>query len=129
MAAVYNVNTGTIAIDFLTQSTTDSSTMLIPVLSSRLGLSAANPRFTYQVTLFDFFGDLSDNLPDKASFNAWTPAITNGQFVTLAPNATVEVPVSAHPTEALVTRPKGYMIVTTDNKNGAKEAKLLRMEF
>ncbi|HET7811797.1 MAG TPA: S8 family serine peptidase [Steroidobacteraceae bacterium] len=129
VAAVYNVNTGTIAIDFLTQSTTDSSTMLIPVLSSRLGLSAANPRFTYQVTLFDFFGDLSDNLPDKASFNAWTPAITNGQFVTLAPNATVEVPVSAHPTEALVTRPKGYMIVTTDNKNGAKEAKLLRMEF
>jgi subtilisin family serine protease len=129
VAAVYNVSTGTISIDFLTDSTTDASTMLIPVLSSRLGLSAANPRFTYQVTLFDFFGDLSDNLPDKASFNAWNPAITNGQFVTVAPNATVGVPVAADPVEALITRPKGYMIVTTDNKNGAKEAKLIRMQF
>src|SRR6185436_16687675 len=98
--------------DFLTVASTDSSTMLLPVLAADIGLTAANPRFTYSVTGFDFFGDGVDDLPGVASFNAFSSAITTGQFVPVAPDATVSVPVAVNKAEAAVTPPLGYMIVT-----------------
>jgi len=129
VAAIYNVATGALSVNFLTVASTDSSTMLLPVLASSIGITAANPRFTYSVTGFDFFGDGADELPGAASFNAFNSAITTGQFVGVAPNATVSVPVAVNTAEAAVTPPLGYMIVSQDNKNGAKEAKLIKMKF
>src|SRR6185436_4508550 len=129
VAAIFNVATGTIAVNFTTVASTDSSTMLLPVLASSLGVTTANPRFTYSVTGFDFFGDGSDELPGTASFNAFQSAITTGDFVSVAPNATVSVPVAINKAEAAITPPLGYMIVTQDNKNGPHEVKLIRMKF
>jgi hypothetical protein len=64
-----------------------------------------------------------------AAFNAFSSAISTGQFASVAPNATVSEPVAINPSEAAITAPLGYMIVTPDNKNGAQEAKLIRMKF
>jgi hypothetical protein len=41
----------------------------------------------------------------------------------------VSVPVAVNPAEAAITPPKGYMIVTQDNKNGPHEVKLIKMKF
>jgi subtilisin family serine protease len=130
IVGVFNVATGkVVAADFLASTSTDSSTMLLPVFASRLGVTDANPRLTYAVTSFDLFGDGADEVPGTASFNAYHSAITTGQFADLLPNDTVSVPFTINPAEAAITPPKGYMIVTPDNKNGAAEAKLLRMKF
>ena len=93
--------------------------MLLPVLASRLGITPANPRLTYNVISFDLLSDGADELAGFASFNAFQSAITTGQFAVVAPNATVSVPVAINPAEAAITPPVGYMIVSQDNKNGA----------
>jgi minor extracellular serine protease Vpr len=129
VAAVVNLATNAISVNFLTQASTDSSTMLLPVTAASIGLSAANPRFTYHMFGFDALGDGVDEVPGTASFNAFSSAITTGQFATVAPNATVSVPMAVNKAEAAITPPLGYMIVTQDNKNGAQEAKLIKIKF
>ncbi len=129
VVAVFNLVTGDGEVNFLSQAATDSSTMLLPVTADSIGVSTTNPRFTYHVVSFDTLGDGSDEVPGKASYNAFSPAITTGQFATVAPNATVSVPMAINRSEAAITPPLGYMIVTQDNKNGSHEAKLIKIKF
>jgi len=128
-AWVLDVVKGTISANFLATAPTDSSTILLPVLASKLGVTAAAPRFDYSVTAFDLLSDAQDSFDEVASFNAFQNAITTGQFETVAPNATVGVPFTINAAEAKITPPKGYMIVTQDNKNGPNEVNLLRIKF
>jgi len=129
-AAVYNLQTGVRApIEFLAQASTDGSTMLIPVRSSRLGLSAANPRFTYTATGFDLVETgASDSFAMSAKYNAFSSAITDGQFVDLAAQGSASVPFSVNLTELELTPALGLMVVTQDNKNGKDEANLVKIE-
>ena len=80
VVAVLNLATNGIAVNFFAQASTDSSTMLLPVTAASIGITTTNPRFTYHMFGFDFFGDGSDEVPGKASFNAFASAISNGQF-------------------------------------------------
>ncbi|HKE94250.1 MAG TPA: hypothetical protein VKB34_08105, partial [Povalibacter sp.] len=78
---------------------------------------------------FDLFGPDFDQFDTVASFNAFSSAISNGQFVLVAPDDAVTVPVSVDPTEAAVTPFKGLMVVSQDNKNGGAEADLVKVKF
>ena len=129
-AAVFNLATGAGAIDFLAQASTDGSTMLIPALASRLGLSAATlPRFSYTATGFDLVETgASDSFARWAKYNAFSSAITDGQFETLAPNGSAVVPFSVNLTELAATPARGLMVVTQDNKNGTDEANLVEID-
>ena len=129
VAAIVNLGTGAIAVNFLVTSPTDSSTMLLPVRASAIGLTAGNPRLSYNVVAFDLQSDAQDSFATSAKFNAFTPGISNGDFELVAPNATVAVPVSINPAEFGTTPALGVMIVAQDNKNGAKEATLLKAKF
>jgi hypothetical protein len=103
--------------------------MLIPVRSSRLGLSAANPRFTYTATGFDLVETgASDSFAMSARYNAFSSAITDGQFADLAPEGAASVPFSVNLTELELTPALGLMVVTQDNKNGKGEANLVKIE-
>jgi hypothetical protein len=46
----------------------------------------------------------------------------------LVPPGAIGVTVSVNPTEFAVTPPLGLMIVSQDNKNGAKEVNLLNIK-
>lgn len=128
-AVIANLETNGLALNFLVDSRTDSSTMLLPVRANSIGLTSANPRMSYTVVAFDNTAEVVDPFNASATFNAFTPAITNGDFVAVAPNATVDVPLAVDSTEWALTPAKGVMIVTQDNKNGAPEAKLLQATF
>ena len=128
-AAVFNLTTGDGFVDFLAQASTDGSTMLIPFLSSRIGLSAASPRFSYTATGFDLVeSGASDSFAGSAKYNAFSSAITDGQFASLAPDATGSVPFSVNLTELALTPALGLMVVTQDNKNGKDEANLVKID-
>jgi minor extracellular serine protease Vpr len=128
-AAVFNLSTGDGFIDFLAVASTDGSTMLIPALASRLGLTAANPRFTYTATGFDLVeSGAQDSFSQSAGYNAFSSAFTDAQFVQLFPNATAAVPFSVNLTELAQTPPLGFMVVTQDNKNGDTEANLVKVD-
>ena len=122
---VFDLKTGNGSIFFMASAPTDSGTVLLPFLTDQTDLSAANPSFTYTATTFSVEGNEFDVVSGSAAYNAYTPAISDGQFVTVARGATASVQVSINKAEFAKTPPKGLMIVSIDNAAGAKEAQLI----
>jgi len=122
-----NLKTGAEFAEFNADAPTDGSTVLMPVFASDLGISPTNPRFTYTVNAFDDTG-AGESVTGIASFNAFTPSITNAVFVPVGPNLTVDVPVAIDPVEFLKTPALGFMIVTEDNHSGEDQANLLKLK-
>jgi minor extracellular serine protease Vpr len=102
---------------------TDNTTLLLAVTASQLGLSPSSPRFSYQAFAFNFNG--GEQVGTTAKFNAFTPAISTGQFVSVPPNGTATVPVSINTAEWATTKPLGIMVVSQDNANGPPQADLI----
>jgi minor extracellular serine protease Vpr len=121
-----NLKTNALTAQFAADAPTDGSIVLMPVFASHLGISPSNPRFTYTVNAFDDTG-AGESLTGTASFNAFSPAISNAMFVPVAPGATVDVPVAIDPVEFIKTPALGFMDVTEDNLSGASEASLLKL--
>jgi hypothetical protein len=120
---------------FLATAPTDSSTALLPLLSSQLCrasepcLSAASPRITYHAVGFDLVNGGADAVPGTAKYNVWSSAISQGGFATVAPGGTDQTNViSVNSAEWALTPAKGLMIVTLDNKSGAGEAQLIPVQ-
>ena len=128
-AVILNLSTGDLFADFLVTAPTDSATMVLPVLAETLGISSGNPRLSYRVDAFDLESDNADSFFTYAGFNAFTPAISNGAYEVVGPDGTLSVPISVDPAEFAITPAKGVMIVAPDNKNGAREAELLRVRY
>ena len=124
-SVLVNLKTGAARIRFLADAPTDGSTVLLPVLASDLGITPATPRLTYSAQVFNLLDGSSAALPGTASFNAFTPAISNAMFVAVAPNATATVPVTVDPVEFAKTPALGLMVVTQDNRAGAPQARLI----
>jgi minor extracellular serine protease Vpr len=131
-AFVFSLRSGAGFLDFLATAPTDSSTALLPVLSTRLCLpnepclSAANPRITYHAVSFDLINGGVDEVKGSARYNVWASAISQGGFATVAPGATdTSVGIIVNSAEWELTPAKGLMIVTLDNKSGEDEAQLI----
>jgi hypothetical protein len=94
---------------------------------SSLGLSEANPRFTYHVESFDLTdSSISDTVDGTASFNAFAPSISTGFFDVVDPNGSAQETVSYNATEFAQTPALGLMIVTHDNRSDS-EAQLIAL--
>jgi hypothetical protein len=119
-----NLTTGALIPEFFADAPTDGSTVLMFVYASDLTITPTNPRFSYYVNAFDYFG-AGESVPGVASFNAFTPAVSNAMFVAVAPNTGADVPVAIDPVEITKTPPLGFMVVTEDNVAGARQAHLL----
>jgi minor extracellular serine protease Vpr len=124
-AWVLNLAKGTLTTDFIAAAPTDGSTVLLPVYSNRIGLSPSNPRFAYHSQSFSLHGFPEDVMPGVAKFNAYTPAISNGVFLPVAPGAIAIVGVRIDKAEWSVTPALGLMVVVLDNAAGRSEARLL----
>ena len=122
---VFDLKTGNASIFFLASAPTDSGTVLLPFRTDQTDLSATNPSFTYTATAFSVEKNEFDAVSGSASFNAYTPAISQGQFVTVAPGSAANVDVSLNKAEFARTPPKGLMVVGIDNAAGASEAQLI----
>jgi hypothetical protein len=122
---------------------TDSSTALLFVRSSQLCRSGEpclcnsvcpagvppNPRLTYRAESVDLVNGGKKVVAGKAKYNAWSSAISQGGFVTVAPGASdATTVISVNSTESKFTPALGLMVVTFDNKSGADEAQLIRVD-
>jgi subtilisin family serine protease len=132
-AFVFSARSAGAAINFLAAAPHDSSTILIPVLSSALCratepcLNTANPRFSYSAVGFDLTDtEAPDAVEGIARYNAWTSSISQGGFQTVAPGATATEPIAINAAEWAQTPALGLMVVSTDNKSGKDEAQLLK---
>jgi len=106
---------------FLADAPFDSTSAALPALFSSLCasgspcLSADNPRFRYHVQAFDLTDNSVDVVDGVASFNAFTPAISNGMFDVVAPNGSATETVMISP-EFAQTPALGLMILSHDNR-------------
>ncbi len=125
---LFNVATNSLTPEFPADAPTDGSIVLMPVFASDLGISPKNPRFSYSVTAFDGSGSAGEAVPGTGFFNAFTPAVSNALFLSVAPNTTTDVPVAVDPVEFTMTPAIGFMVVTQDNLSGGSEAALLGLE-
>ncbi len=117
------------ATGYLAVAPTDSSTILLPVNASDLGLTPKAGAFSYTVASYSLEGDGSDSFSSVAKYNPWAKAIEDGQWA--------DVPVAGKKTKATVVtasidparwaaqKPLGLMAVALDNKSGAGEALLI----
>jgi hypothetical protein len=116
-------------LEYLAYAPYDGSTILLPVLASDMGITPANPRFSYTVTVKDLVQTgASDSFVKWAKYNAFGSAISDAQYVSLPPDAAVSVPITVNTTELATTPPLGLMVVTQDNKNGKDEANLVKID-
>src|SRR3989441_878780 len=140
---VFSMRSGVGTSAGLALAPTDSSTALLPVLSSQLCLEnepcltqeenlsrkpPKSPRFTYHVAGHDLVKGGSKVIARSAKYNPWSSSISQGDFVTVTPGATKTSTVSVDSAEAKLTPALGVMIVTLDNKSGADEAQLIRVD-
>ena len=112
----------------ITQPTDNSIlTLAVPTAgtggSTGLGLTAANPRFKYQVNYYgsDGFGAA---MPGTGSFNPFTPALTFANTGALAANGTRAVTISRTAGESALSPYLGVMVTAPDNIAGASQGLL-----
>jgi subtilisin family serine protease len=129
---VFSLRSPGASINFFAAAPTDSSTALLPVLSSQLCratepcLSAANPRITYHAVSFDLLDGGVDVVNGSAKYNVWSSAISTGGFATVAPGGTdTSNVIQVNSAEWAITPALGLMIVSLDNPSGANEAQLI----
>jgi len=115
---------------------TDSSTALLFVRSTQLCRAkepclskSTNPRLTYHAKSFDLANGGTKVVAGKAKYNAWSSSISQGDFVTVVPGATdATTVISVNSAESKLTPALGLMVVTFDNKSGADESQLIRVD-
>lgn len=125
---VIDLDTGDASVFFLATARTDSSTVLLPFLTSQTDISADQPRFSYTAATFSLEGAGVDVVDGSAKYNAYSPAISQGQFASIAPGGSTKVEVSVNNAEWANTPARGVMVVVIDNASGADEARLLSVK-
>ncbi len=99
----------------------NSSTVLLPAAASDLGLTAGHAGFTYTVVAGSVVErGTPDDMTGTGSFDAFAPAQSTGDFVTLAPGVKANIPVTAS------GRAPAWLVVTFDDANGAAQADVVR---
>jgi len=124
----------------------NSSTFLLPVLASELGRTASRPSFRYwaeSFLVYDNSGDPANPIIDtdlmlsgnsgsggtqlEPYFNAFHNAVSNGDFVSLAPGGHTDVSVSVNTNgyKPAQYSQKGWMFVNLKGRDGANQVELI----
>jgi subtilisin family serine protease len=110
---------------FGTAAPSNGSTVLLPTLASFLGLTEAAPAFDYNAVGFSIFDAPFDVATGVGHFDPFHPAVSQGDFVTLAPGASTRLGVSVDRARFATTPALGWMVVTLDDANGRRQAELV----
>ncbi len=97
----------------------NSSTALLPVLASEIGLSDGAGDFTYSAASYTATGS-EDVIDAVGSFDAYDPAQSTGEYVPLAPRDRTEVTLTAD------SNVPGWLVVSFDDEGGADQADIIK---
>ena len=93
------------------------------------GLSAANPRFAYHAVSFDLVNGGTDNVKGTGRFNPWKNTISTEGGAAVAPDGTdASNTIAVDSAEWALTPSLGMMVVTLDNRSGARQAQLIKVD-
>ncbi|SDR69902.1 Subtilase family protein [Friedmanniella luteola] len=101
-----------------TSAPANGSTVLLPVLASSIGVTAASPSLRIGVQGFSVVDSGQDDVAGTARFQPFRPALSQGSSVTVAPGATVHVPTHVDRTQLPSQTATGWLVVTPDDAAG-----------
>jgi minor extracellular serine protease Vpr len=110
---------------FYADAPMNGSVIELPALASDMGIADTAPAFSYSVTGFDLVSGDVHALAGEAAFDAFTPAVSNGQFVFLASGSSATLPLSVDLAAQQSAPALGWMVVSLDNANGSAQAALI----
>lgn len=124
---VYTMSDGSLYATAFTTAPTDSSTVLLSVGLSDLGLTSAHGTFKY--TVMSYSGEDTatvDKMAGWATYNPFAKALlSDGTYATVERNKSLSMKLPVDPTAMAATKPLGLMVVAYDNAAGASEALLV----
>ena len=110
---------------FLVAAPVNGSTVELPTMASDLGLASGHSAFDYDAAGFSIFGGPFDVASGIGHFDALDPALSQGDFLTLARGATSSLNISVDEAGFAANSALGWMVVTLDDANGAAQADLV----
>jgi minor extracellular serine protease Vpr len=129
-AFVFSTRSPGASIVFLASDPTNSSTVLLPILSRQL-CRPGEPCLTngknifYSATAFDLVTEEADPMAGLAEYDAFNPVVGEGAFATVNPGATATRPISINVDQFNKVKPLGLLVASLDNAAGAAEAELI----
>jgi subtilisin family serine protease len=113
---------GNIVNAWLADAPMNSSTLLLPLLASDIGLGTQKGDFTYAALGHSLVHDVPDDPTGSAQFDLGKPGISSGFVGTLAPGGSTTAPLWID-FDRLRTAPAlGWLAVTVDDGAGAAQA-------
>jgi minor extracellular serine protease Vpr len=110
---------------FYADAPMNGSIIELPALASDLGITSTSPAFRYAITGFDLITGTVDPVPGTASFNAFAPSVSNGDFLSIASGKSATLPLSVTPALQKSAPALGWMVVSLDDRSGAAQAVLI----
>jgi subtilisin family serine protease len=110
---------------FLADAPLNGSVIELPVLAGDLGLKSSSAAFSYSVTGFDPITGNVDAVAGQALYNAFSPSVSNAQFVPLPAGASATLALTVDTRLQTRAPALGWMVVSLDNRNGAPQAALI----
>jgi len=124
---VYTMSDGSLYATAFTTAPTDSSTVLLSVGLSDLGLTSAHGTFKY--TVMSYSGEDTatvDKMAGWATYNPFAKALlSDGTYATVGRNKSLTMKLPVDRAALAATKPLGLMVVAFDNAAGASEALLV----
>ena len=124
---LYDVAGGSAVPQNYTVAPTDSSTVLLPISISSLGLTESKGTFSYTVQTFTGADSTVVDSTGTAMYNPFSaPLVGEGQYATVAPGKSVSLQLPINKAAYKAFRPLGAMVVAFDNAAGPSEALLIK---
>ena len=114
-------------IDFwLADAPANGSTVELPAAASDFGLAPGASSFDYTADIFNPFDDTQDDASGVGHFDAYAPAVSQGNFIALKPGSKSSLKLSVNKASFKSGNASlGWMVVTLDDRNGAAQADLV----
>jgi minor extracellular serine protease Vpr len=129
----FDAKTGDLIDAFFADAPMNGSVVELPAIASEIGITAANPAFSYKITGFSVLTGTSDAVSGTARYDVFNPATSNADFIALAPGASATLNLTVDPSgitgskHAHDRQPLGWMIVSLDDANGSPQAQLVEL--
>jgi minor extracellular serine protease Vpr len=141
LTALFDANGDPLYLEYLVPEAPNGSTIEAAMVASDLGIGpsvqagtpAPDEDFNYTVASFsivpgssqDFVTNEAGNAIAFAGFDPWDPAVSQGDFITIAPAGAATLPLTVHRPQQAANPARGWMAVTVDDANGKPQADLI----
>jgi minor extracellular serine protease Vpr len=125
LGIVVDLSTGGLVDIWTVSAPTNGSTIVVFAAASDFGLTASSGPFDYAVDTFSLEGFGDDSTSGLAGFDAFHPALSQGDFIGLDRGDRVNLPVSVDLARFAAAPAFGWMVVTMDDRNGGAQADLV----